>query len=107
MRRGNGEPLLVEAVDGVDRLEEASDLGRENVGLARIRGERLAEAPLGEAEPVVRSGVEVAHTEMPRGVHRGARVLVRDRAVEVAELRAAERQLADCDSPACHMIFIC
>ena len=43
----------------------------------------------------MRRGVEVAHAELPRGVHRRPRVVVRDLAVQVSELRAAERQLAE------------
>ena len=43
----------------------------------------------------MRRGVEVAHAELPRCVHGRACVLVRHLAVQVAELRAAERQLAE------------
>jgi hypothetical protein len=42
----------------------------------------------------VRRGIEVANAEPPVGIDRRPRVSVADLAVQVAELRAAERDLA-------------
>src|SRR5580704_2996476 len=61
----------------------------------RMLGERAPDPSLGKAESVVRSRVEVADAERPGGVDRLARLLLGDLTVEVAELGAAERELAE------------
>ena len=50
-------------------------------------------------EPVVRRGVEIAHAELPGRIDRRPRVVVGYLAVEVAELGAAERELAEGVAP--------
>ena len=97
MRRGNDEPVVVQSLDDLDRLEQAPDLRREDEGVARARREPGADASLGETESVVRGGVEVADTELPGGVEGCPRVLVRHLAIQVSELGTAERQPAYID----------
>jgi hypothetical protein len=89
------ESLIVQLARGLDGLEQSPDLRREHVGVARMRGECGSEPPLGEAEAVVRRGVEIAYAELPRDIDRAPGVGLCDLAVHVPELRAAERQLAE------------
>jgi hypothetical protein len=98
VRRGHGEALVVVAGHLGDRLEQPSDLRGQDELVTRALGERGADAPLGEAEPVVRRGVEVAHAELPRRVDGRARIRVGRGAVEIAELGTAQSQARQLDA---------
>jgi hypothetical protein len=68
----------------------ASDLGADQILVARIRRQRFAEPKLRESCAVERRGVEVADAAVPGRVDRGDRFIVRDVAIHVAERRRAE-----------------
>ncbi len=72
--------------------EQPADLGGQHVVVARAAGEGGAEAAFGQAEAVVRGGVEVADAAGPRGVHDRPRVLAGHGPEEVAQLGAAEAE---------------
>ena len=86
------DPLEQAAVELLGRLgsQQAADLGRQHVAVARQPAQRLADPVLGQAEPVERGGVEQAHAGIVGRADRGARLLVRELLEEVAERRAAE-----------------
>jgi hypothetical protein len=96
MGRRHVEPLVVaKPVTTGGRLEKPSDLRGDDVILSGPADERSAEAPLGQAEAVVRRGVEVADTGVPGGVDGRACLVIADGAIQVAELRTAERELSE------------
>ena len=98
--RRHVEAFVVALRRGAQRLESPSDLRRQDVLAAGTVGEGRPEATFGEPEPVVRCGVEVADPLFPGGVDRRAGLFVRDRPVEVAELRAAQRKLGQAERAA-------
>ena len=81
----------------IARLEQAPDLGREHELVALLVAQRLAETVLGQAEAVVRRGVEIADAGVVAGLDRGARLLIGERLVHVAERRPAEAHDRDLD----------
>jgi hypothetical protein len=95
VRRRHVEPVVVASARVGRRLEQPADLRGDRIVVARTAGEGGAEPALGQAEPVVRSGVEVPDAAVPRRVDRGMRFVVADRAVQVAELGAAEGKLCE------------
>jgi len=78
-------------------LQQASDLGRQRVGVARPLPQRGADPAFGQAEAVVRGGVEVPDARVPGGQQRGLRLGRIDLGVEVAERGGAEGQVGDLD----------
>ena len=80
---------------GRDRLEEASDLGREDIGVAGLVPEEAVEAGLGQAEAVERRGVVVAHPGLPGAGQERVGLGVGDRPVEVAERRRSEAEFRE------------
>jgi len=78
-------------------LEEAADLGGEHVLVSRTVPQGVAQTALGQAEAVVRRGVERADAAVPRRVDRGCGVVVAHRGEQVPDRRAAEGQLGDLD----------
>ena len=90
---GNREALVVHRALGVAaRDEEPPDLGGEHVLVSGAACEGGAEAALGQAESVVRRGVEVADAGVPGRLDRGVRLVVGRLAEQVAELRGAESE---------------
>jgi len=73
--------------------EGATDLGGDDELVARSAGERGTEPALGQSQPVVRSGVEVANAARPRDIDGVDRLGVGGLAVEVAEGGGAEADL--------------
>ena len=72
--RGHGEALgrSVRPYGGpATGVEQPADLGGDHVLVARPVPQGLAEAPLGQAEAVVRRGVEGPDAAVPGGVDRG------------------------------------
>src|SRR4029079_2804634 len=90
----DGVPLVVQTLRCGNRLQKPSDLGGADVLLAGAHAEGDAEAAFRQAQPVVGRGVEVAHAELPGSVDCRARLAVGHLLVQVPELCAAERQLA-------------
>ena len=82
----------------IARLEQASHLGREHELGALLVAQRLAETVLGQAETIVRGGVEIADAGVVAGLDRGARLLIGERLVHVAERRPAEAHDRDFDA---------
>ena len=89
-RRGDREAFVVGPPRRVDRLEEASGLGREHELVTGASLQGVAETAFGQPEAVVRCRVKGADPEVPSRVDGRASVLVGDLAEEVAELRPAE-----------------
>src|SRR5262249_37485052 len=81
------------------RLEQASALGRQHVVVALPAAQEGVEAGLRQAEPIERSRVEIADPGLPRGFQDGLRLVVADRAVEIAERRGAETQRGEAQPP--------
>ena len=81
----------------IARLEQAPDLGREHEFGALLVAQRFAETVLGQAETIVRGGVEIADAGVVAGLDRGARLLIGERLVHVAERRPAEAHDRDFD----------
>jgi hypothetical protein len=79
------------------RHEQASDLCGDHVVVAGPRAKGGAQTPLGQAEAVVRCGVEVPESGVPGGVDRGRELLVASGAVHVAALRSAEAERGEED----------
>ena len=96
---------VVRHVEGVRRVEssrvvgvrpqEATGLGRQHELVARLGLQERAEAPLGEAETVVRRGVEVADAAVPRRVEHGPRLVIAQLAEQVADVRGPVAQRGD------------
>ncbi len=78
-------------------LEQAADLGGDDVVIARAVPQRVAEAALGQAEAVVRRGVEGPDPAVPGRVDGGPGVVVAHLGEQVPDRRAAEGQLGDVD----------
>lgn len=99
---GDGEAVseVVAGVVAVDGFEAAADLGGEGVLGARAGAQGLAEAAFGEAEAVVRGGVEVPHALPPGGGDGLVRLCVVERGVEVADAAGAEAEGGDRHAPA-------
>src|SRR5487761_616424 len=79
-------------------LVPPADLGGDHVLVARTGPERLAEPALGQAEAVVRRGVEGPDPALPGRVDGGPRVVVAHLGVQAPDGRAAEGQLGDGDA---------
>ena len=94
-RRRLEEPGLEGAIFRPAELQQAPDFGRDQVGVARLGAEEAVQPRLGQAKPVDRRGVEMAAAGGPGGVERSARLLLRDRPIEIAERRGAETELGE------------
>src|SRR5665647_3031721 len=90
---GDHEAVVVEGGRLGVRFEQAAHLRRHDERRPRVLGERATEASLGQAQAVVRSGVEVPDPAVPGVPDGGVRVVVRHRPVQVAERRGAEPDL--------------
>jgi len=75
--------------------QQAADLGRERVVLARTTAQRLSEPVFGEAGAIVRRGVEVADAGVPCGVHGRQCCFFAGGVIHVAQPGAAEAQVRD------------
>ncbi len=76
-------------------FEQASDLGGEDKCVGVARAKRSAKAPFRQAQAIVRRGVEVSDAGIPCGVYGSASILVRDSAIQVAELRGTKADLCE------------
>lgn len=92
------EPALLTEVAGGGVLglvqDDPADLGGEDVGVARVLGEDVAEPDLGEAGAVEGGGVEIADALVPGGLHGGRGLVVGDRPEHVPERCGAEAETA-------------
>lgn len=98
VRGGHREAVGQVVAARVHGLQEAAHLRRDGVLGAGPVAQGRAQAPFGEAETVVRGGVEVADAARPGGVDRVVRLLVGDLGVQVADAGGAEGQRADGDA---------
>ena len=90
-RRRNVEVVVeveTAVVVGV-RAQQAPDLRGDHVLVARLGRKERAQPALGQPEPVMRRGVEVADAALPRRLEDGERVIVAHRAEEVADVGGA------------------
>ena len=83
------------------RHQNSSDLGRDDVLVARALTQLFAHAPLGETDAVVRRRVEIADAGIPRAVDGLLRLLGRGDAIEVSQLGGSEAELSELE-PAPH-----
>ena len=93
MRRRHFETLVVSPTPRHRGFQKSPDFRREHVVGPWTSGERRPETPLGEAQPVVRSGVEVPNAEIPRRINRRGSLLIAHRPIEIPELSATQRKL--------------
>src|SRR5205823_4586408 len=94
---GHGEAVreVVAALAG--GLQDAADLGGDRVGGTGVFAKDGADSAFGQAEAVVRGGVEVADALLPGRGHRLAGLFLADLGVEVADGGPAEGEGADLD----------
>ena len=71
------------------RFEQAPDLGRHDVLVARFRRQERTEPALGQPQPVVRGGVEIADADIPRGLQDRPGFVVGERPEQVADVGGA------------------
>ena len=90
---------------GLSGDEDAADLGRDRVLVARPRREGRAEALFGEAGPVERGGVEVADAELPGAGDRRLGRVRRNGIEEPGERSGAEPELRS-DGEGGHMMVV-
>jgi hypothetical protein len=76
------------------RLEEPTDFCRQDVLAPRSTSESSAKATFGKSETIVGRGVEIADASIPRGVDGCVSLIIRDCLIEISELRATQRYLA-------------
>lgn len=101
MRRGDREAAVgqVVAVTGASGLQETADLGGDRVLLAGHAAQHGAEPAFGQAEAVVRGGVEVPDTALPGGDDGFLGLGVGDRGEQIADHRRAEGEFTDPHRP--------
>src|SRR5206468_1193648 len=88
---------VARALPGGVGHDQSADLGGQRVLLARTRPQYRTHPPLGQAETVVRGGVEVPDAALPGRLDGRGRILVRYHLVQIADRRGTEAQLADLD----------
>jgi hypothetical protein len=91
MGRWHIEPSIIVVSRLMERLEDSSDLRRKNVLISRVLGKSGTKATLGESESVMGCRVKISNATTPSGVDGGARLIIGNSLVEIAELCAAER----------------
>jgi hypothetical protein len=92
------EAFIVAVAWRIKRLEESSDFGRQDVLISVTLGEGRAEATFREPEAVMGCSVKVANSLFPGLIDRRASLVVRYCPIQVAELRATERELGQRNS---------
>src|SRR5204863_459029 len=98
-RREAGQPVLAEVgrrlLAGLQRVQDAADLGRQHVGLARPLAQGRPHAQFAAAVAVERRGVEIAHAQLIGGVGQRYRLGIGDRGAEATHRRAAQAKRGD------------
>ena len=94
MCRRHFETLVVTPTHDINWLEKPPNFRRNHVVGSRTFSERRTQTSLGEAQPVVRSSVEVANAQFPCRIDRRSSLVIADDPMEVPKLRAAQRKLA-------------
>jgi len=78
------EGVLPRALRRQAELHQTADLGRQQVGIARLVAQEAVETRLRKAKSIEGGGVEIAISGEPRSLQRRARFPFRQRPVEVA-----------------------
>jgi len=74
----------------IRHAQQAADLGRDGVGLARLLPQECAQTPFGQAEAIERRGVEEADASLPGACDRCFGIGVADGGEQSAERGGAE-----------------
>ncbi len=101
---------LARAVPWLAQLEQAADLARDQVGIARLRTQESVQSSLGKSKAVERRSVEISTTSRPDGLEHHARFLLRHRSIKIAQRRSAESEFGElqfhpsarCEFPCAH-----
>ena len=94
-RRRFEECALQRALLRLADVEQPADLGRDQIGIARLRTQEAVQSRFRKSEPVERRGVEIAAAGGPYGLERQPRLLLGHRPIEVAERPAAEPEFGE------------
>ena len=77
--------------------EQAPDLGRQGILIARFFPQRVANAPFAEAIAVERRGIEEAAAAVPGRLEAGLGVLFGDHGEQIAQRRGPEADFGNAD----------
>ena len=98
-RRRFEEGALQRALLRLAEIEQPADLGRDQIGIARLRAQEAVQPRLRKSEAVERRGVEIAAARGPYGFERQPRLLLGHRPIEVAERTAPEPEFGERQAP--------
>ena len=75
-------------------LHQPPNLGRDHIVFARFTPQKMVDPRLREAKPIKRCSIEIPQPCIPRILQGVLRILLRDRAIEIAQRGRAKPELA-------------